>query len=374
MSYAARIMAESKTLETRVRAERELRGWSQEELARRSGLSRAGISAIEMGRLVPSTAAALALAAAFGSRVEDLFRLPRDDRADAAWAWQPRAIPCRYWRAEVGGRIWLYPVEATTLGTPPHDGTFSGTSFQDRQRVDPTDSLVLACCDPASGLLASELAREANVRLLVLPRSSRAALSLLEQGLVHVAGLHLGGAGESAGNAAAVRSTLPGRSMLLHVARWDEGIAFTPNLRVRTIRSAVHSDLRWVGREAGSAARECLDELLAGRKPPRRVAYDHRGVAEAVRCGWADVGVCLRLVSEEAGLEFLSVRQETYDFCYPERFAEDRRLRALIDVVRSPAYRSLLGELPGYSIDGSGAIRAIAGIPVHPAPSLPRAD
>ena len=52
-----------------------LRGWSQEQLARRSGLSRAGISAIETDRLIPSAAAALALAAALDCRVEDLFRL-----------------------------------------------------------------------------------------------------------------------------------------------------------------------------------------------------------------------------------------------------------------------------------------------------------
>ena len=50
----------------------------------------------------------------------------------------------------------------------------------------------------------------------------------------------------------------------------------------------------------GSASTSCSD----GRRPPRRLASDHRGVAEAVRNGWADAGVCLRLVSEEAGLGF----------------------------------------------------------------------
>ena len=40
-------------------------------------------------------------------------------------------------------------------------------------------------------------------------------------------------------------------------------------------------------------------------------------MAEAVRCGWADVGVCHRLAAEEAGLPFLPVRQEGFDLCYP---------------------------------------------------------
>ena len=43
-------------------------------------------------------------------------------------------------------------------------------------------------------------------------------------------------------------------------------------------------------------------------------------MAEAVRCGWADVGVCVRLVSEEANLKFLSLRWESYDLYRGEPF------------------------------------------------------
>src|SRR4051812_11996424 len=74
-------MADEPRLENDVRAYRDRLGWSQDELARLSSLSRAGISAIETGRLVPSTGAALALARAFGCTVEDLFRLPTVESA-----------------------------------------------------------------------------------------------------------------------------------------------------------------------------------------------------------------------------------------------------------------------------------------------------
>ena len=74
--------------------------------------------------------------------------------------------------------------------------------------------------------------------------------------------------------------------------------------------AAMRSDLCWIGREVGSGARQCLEELPGSRRVvPRFMASDHRGVAEAVRSGWADAGVCLRLVSEEAGLDFLAIRQ-----------------------------------------------------------------
>ena len=130
-------------------------------------------------------------------------------------------------------------------------------------------------------------------------------------------------------------------------------------MHLSSVRAAVQSRARWVGREAGSAARELLDELLPGRRPPRHIAYGHRGVAEAVRCGWADVGVCLRLVCEEAGLDFLSVREEEYDFCFPAELDGDPRVQALVETVRSSPYRGMLGDLPGYDAAETGELERI---------------
>jgi molybdate-binding protein/DNA-binding XRE family transcriptional regulator len=352
-------MAKTERLQNHVQEHRIRRGWSQEDLAARSGLSRAGISAIEMNRLVPSTAAALALASVFGCRVEDLFQLTAADPGDAAWAWVPDRDDCRYWQAQVGGRKRFYPVEASPLGVIPHDGVFRDGSFREREATDPAETLVVACCDPAVGLLAAELAAKVGVRLLVLPRSSRDALSLLGKGLVHAAGVHLSRAGRPQGNAGAVKDQLGVGYQLLRVARWEEGIAFPRGLKIASVRAAVRPNVRWIGREAGSGARECLDEILDGRRPPRRLASNHRGVAEAIRNGWADVGVCLRLVSDEFGLDFLGVRQEVYDLCFPERWQDDRRVRALVEVVRSASYRSLLGELPGYDSADTGELQTV---------------
>src|SRR5271165_608187 len=148
-------MVDVARLDNDVRTFRERLGWSQDELARKSGLSRAGISAIETDRLVPSTGAALALARAFGSTVEDLFRLPRvgtvTEEGRSAWAWPTAQGECRYWRAEVAGRIRAYPVEVSPLGLLSHDGTFQNGIFRDHAQVTPLQTLVIACCDPAVG-------------------------------------------------------------------------------------------------------------------------------------------------------------------------------------------------------------------------------
>jgi molybdate-binding protein/DNA-binding XRE family transcriptional regulator len=349
-------MAALPPLENHVRDQRSRLGWSQDELARRTGLSRSGVGAIEAGRLVPSTSAALALAGALGCRVEDLFRLPSTAAAGPEWAWPPPSDPCRYWVAEVGGRVRLYPVEPSPLGVQPHDGVHQAGTARPSASAEPQRSLVVACCDPAIGLLAAELARTSGVRLIVLPRSSGAALALLGQGLVHLAGVHLAAADEPAGNAEAAERVLGLGHRLVRVARWEEGIALARGLSYRTARSATTARLRWIGRETGSGARRCLDELLGRRPPPRRVASDHRGVAEAIRHGWADAGVCLRLASEEAGLGFITVRHEAYDLCYNEQLADDPRLKSLVAAIRSPAYRRILGELPGYDAAQAGEV------------------
>lgn len=58
------------------RAEADL---TQEELAKRIGVSRQSINAIESGRYVPSTILALKMAQVFGKPVEEIFFLEETD-------------------------------------------------------------------------------------------------------------------------------------------------------------------------------------------------------------------------------------------------------------------------------------------------------
>src|SRR5260221_9350867 len=182
MSQACRVHGPA--LQNNVKALRLARGWSQADLAQRAGISRAAVSAIEIERLIPSVAAALALASAFGCRVDALFSLDRSNGAEPEWAWPATSDPCRYWHAELGGRTLLYPAEATGLGVVGHDGICRHGVIEPFSRNLPEETLVMASCDPAAALLAAELARSTTFRLLVLPRSSSTALRLVGQKLV----------------------------------------------------------------------------------------------------------------------------------------------------------------------------------------------
>jgi molybdate-binding protein len=240
----------------------------------------------------------------------------------------------------------LYPVEGLSMNAIPHDGVWQGGPGHDAGVDAAETTLVLACCDPAAGLLASEFARASGFRLIVLPRGCASAIDLLKRGLVHVAGVHRSTRDQPERNAETVRARLGEGFRLLRVADWQEGLALATNARARSAQSTARNVRRWVLREPGSAARECQDELF-GRASGRTV-FSHGAVAEAVRGGWADAGVCVQLAAVEAGVNFLPVRVETLDLCFPAAMQHDPRVQALARLLRSRSYRRLLGELPGY--------------------------
>lgn len=63
-------------MENRVKTFREGRGWSQGELARRLGVSRQTINAVETDKYDPSLPLALRMAKLFGTAVDQIFLDP----------------------------------------------------------------------------------------------------------------------------------------------------------------------------------------------------------------------------------------------------------------------------------------------------------
>ncbi len=337
-----------------IRAHRLAKGWSQEQLAEKAGISRAGVSAIENGTLVPSAAAALALARVFACRVEDIFSLNVPESTQKSqWAWPPINDSCRYWRAKVGERRLIYPVDAGAY--LPHDGVYSSGQYQELRDVPEDRTLVVACCDPAAPLLAQLYTQSTPYRMLLLDRPSHDALNLLKQGLVHVAGVHLGPVGKKDPNIAAVRQVLGDPFNLVHLADWDMGIALAPGLKIKDLADLRSRKLSWIGRHESAGARACQDEVLQDAPIPRHIAANHHAVVDIIRSGFAQAGACLRSITCDAQLDYLHVRTEVFDLCYLT--PDDPRVTALLTTLRSPGFRQLLGDIPGYHTARSGEIR-----------------
>jgi molybdate-binding protein/DNA-binding XRE family transcriptional regulator len=349
------IMSRAQSQQHPVAVRRKALGWSQDDLSLRAGVPRSSVSAIEAGRLTPSVTAALAVAQALECSVEELFG-PDDKTAGAewSWAWKPQTDSGRYWEAEVGGRKWLYPVEMLPGSAWAHDGLCREKVLHEHSGWEPRQTLVLAGCDPAAGLLAAEYAAASGFRLLAFPRGGGAALELLQQGLVHVAALHRSTVEQPDRNAQTVREKLGGGYRLLRSADWEEGVALPAQDHTRSIAACARQVRHWAMREPGSAARECLDDLLGRPHASKRILLSHQAVVEAVRGGWAEAGVCVRLCAEDAGLRFLPVRHESLDLCFSAAMERDPRIQALVRLLRSRAHRRLIDELPGYDASHTG--------------------
>ena len=63
---------------------------------------------------------------------------------------------------------------------------------------------------------------------------------------------------------------LGAEGQLLRLARWETGIVLASDDGSRSVESVARRQLCWAAREPGSAARDCLDELLGGRDCPGR--------------------------------------------------------------------------------------------------------
>ena len=102
-----------------------------------------------------------------------------------------------------------------------------------------------------------------------------------------------------------------------------------------------------VNRNQGSGTRALIDRLLGGRKPPGYAVQprNHNAVAAAVVQHRADWGVTLDTIARSAGLGFIPVQHEQYDFVSPRARAERPGVKALVERLADPATREVLARL-----------------------------
>ncbi|MEX2174987.1 MAG: molybdopterin biosynthesis protein [Pirellulaceae bacterium] len=185
-------------------------------------------------------------------------------------------------------------------------------------------------------------------RTKMLAVGSTAGLDAARRGQCDVAGIHLLDPASGIYN---IPFITPG----LHLARGYgrmQGIVYRPGdarFEEASSTEAIERALAdprclLVNRNAGSGTRILLDRLLSGVNPPgylvgeKPPGYEvqprsHNAVAAAVAQGRADWGLCIESAARQAGLAFLPVQEEQYDFAIP-------RLR-----LARPAVQDFLGLL-----------------------------
>ncbi|HEY9244540.1 MAG TPA: helix-turn-helix domain-containing protein, partial [Streptosporangiaceae bacterium] len=185
----------------RLRATRQARGYSQQQLAGMAGVSRQAVSAVEAGHSDPSLRVALALASALGVTVEELFGPQLPTPVVGARPVAPLGgTGARVSLAPMGESFVALPMladAATRTGFRPAGGVVAmpagpAPATPVRPLGPPRPTVLVAGCDPALPLLETPLAQlDPPVGFSWWPCGSAEALRLAAAGLVHAAGAHL---------------------------------------------------------------------------------------------------------------------------------------------------------------------------------------
>ncbi len=365
-------------------------GLSQGDLAGKSGITRQAVSAIESHLYLPTTAVALRLASALGCRVEDLFslaesqdviegkligRLPRRDKKSSATRVKVARVGTRLVVRPVTelGEMLSYTVSADGYAADAH-GQASGAMVRvnlsrDRQAIE--QAISVAGCDPAIFLAGEHMRRHKDQTSVVgWTMGSMAALRALQQGEVHIAGLHLFDPATGESNLPVLRRTLKSSNYeVVTFATWEEGLLVrTGNPKsIRAISDIADSLVTLVNREEGAGARLLLDQRLraAGINYHQVRGYgtivaSHFDIARAIASRQADVGVGIRSAAQLFGLDFIPLQAARYDLVVPKAYLKSHpTLAHLFETLVSRPFRNEIESLGGYDTSETGKLHAL---------------
>jgi len=367
--------------ESQLKAVRERRGISAAELARRVGVTRQTIYAMEAGSYVPNTTIALQLARALEVSVEELFRLesqaatPTPVKADLLLTGKPPVAGQPLRLCMVNRKLVAVPSAFQPVYLPPADGIVSaykpGSDLVDAEVFhgsEPDEKrLLVAGCDPGISVVGQHLLEAGHIDLVPAPCPSRQALTWLKEGKIHVAGSHLRDAATGEYNLPIIRKLFPRASaQVVTFATWEEGfvVARGNPKGIRTAADLTRRDVVIVNRELGAGSRELLDRLLteAGidRKKVRgysTLAPGHLPAAWRVYAGEVDCCVATRLAARALGLDFIPLATERYDLVTLRRYSSLPAVEAMFDALNRSSLRRKLEALAGYDTSETGESR-----------------
>ena len=356
------------------------KGLTQSELAKRAGISRQALGAIEAAAYQPSVSVALALARELGETVEAIFGAIDETPHQVHANWDGAALPSkgvgvRVALGRVAGKLVAHPQAAVHLAIASAAGIVERagrngveiSSFRSSEEIDST--LLLAGCDPAAALLTEWMARRRSpVTAVAVGCSSGRALDALNDGRAHAAGVHLRDPRSGDFNSNAVRRGLKRRpAVLVNFARWELGLAIAAGnpLKISGVADLERLRLRIANRERGSGARAVLDEEIAkiGIRSDRIAGYQrefpgHLEVAEAIASAQADLGVTIRVAANVYRLNFIPIREERYDLVILKRDLGSAGIKAMLEALNTSSFAREVTQLCAYDTSQMGTVIA----------------
>jgi transcriptional regulator with XRE-family HTH domain len=324
-------------------------GLTQAELADRAGVSRQLVAAVEAGQNSPSVDAALRLAGALGTSVEELFASTAPTVSHALGGRIRAGAPLRVGR--VGDR--LVAAELADHGTAGATWARADARLEaGRLRFLAGGSpagLVVAGCDPALGIAESILHGAGPRSLLAISAASGRALRSLAHSRLHAAVVHAPEGGFPQPPVAVLR---------LHLARWQVGIGTAPGLKRRSLEGLLAGNTSVVQRDPDAGSQQAF-ERAADRVGFRTQIAGPRAAGHIEAARTAATLDCAAVTTEAAarafGLGFLPLEHHAVEIWFDARWRGHPALEALGDLLTRAAFTERVAQFSGYDLAGCGA-------------------
>jgi DNA-binding XRE family transcriptional regulator len=328
-----------------VAAARRRLGWSQQELARKAGVTRQLVATIESDRHTPNVNAAIRLARALATSVEELFGPPGEV---VSFSGRPLAPGTPVIAAQVGDSTVVVPLEPL-VASQERWAVSDAITTEEGLAWMPGAShrgLLIAGCDPALGLLAELVQRAGNHQITVVHASTGRAVEALARGHLHGAVVH-GPSGELPPPPTGVRR--------FHLASWQVGLAAPAE--PPTVESLVARQGVVVQREPHAGSQAAFARALAAvgaESLAGPVAEGHVAVARRVAEGGGDAGITMESAARVYRLGFRPLEVHLVELWLDDRWTSRAETRSLLDQLTSGSFRQRAAHLGGYDLSNCG--------------------
>src|SRR5687767_5250950 len=181
-----------------------------------------------------------------------------------------------------------------------------------------------------------------SLELDIVVRGADESLAALARGECDLAGFHVADALPRAAAAAAAlgRWLDPRRHTLVHFVKRQQGLIARPGARIRNVHDLARPGVRFIHRQSGPAQGD-------------------GSVAADVAAGRADAGFGLHADATRFRLAFVPLAVERYFFACAKPALRGAALKALLGVLRDPAFAAKVGKLPGYDASQSAKLEPL---------------
>ncbi len=328
-----------------VRHLRTERGWSQQEIADRAGISRQVVASIEADRHAPSVTVALALAEALGTTVEAIFAPPMT-------AVSSTELPegATVMRAKFGS-------STRAVNMPNETGVFDGWGLADGvvadgQAVwfdDANDpAFVVVGCDPILPIVTGLAERRSGQRIVCTHATTEQSISMLTAGTAHAALVH--------------GKTLPTTRLPVtrwHVAKWQVGLAAAGSKAPNLLQLAERNETivqRAPGAGSQASFRRALTGIGASNGLPGPIASSHIDVARRLASSGRrfGAGVTMEAAALAFDLAFAPLEAHRVELWIDRRWVDESAAIALLTVLTSNGLTQRAAAVGGYDMSHCG--------------------